>query len=291
MKNCISIIIPTKDRAASLKRVLCSYFNQKYVKEVIIIDDGSKDGTEKYINKIQKTYKNLTYLKNTLNQGPPSSKNKGIRYAKGEFIFIGEDDVKLEKDHLSILLAHLNENKAHIAAGRIIYVDPGETQDMAIKKANRLTVFPVNKKLVTTNYSTNVKNDIQLPISHALMLINKKVLKKVKYDEKYKVNFWREETDFQLSAAEQGFKLIYCPHTVSYHLTTRKKGGCRSTNKLNYEYWVFKNNIYFIKKHLKYLKVEFEIRSFYYYLFIFSLYRFRWHFLGLINRFKLANFR
>lgn len=287
MKNIISIVIPTKDRAESLTKVLYSYLSQKLVREVIVVDDGSQDNTKKLIKEIQKSQKKLVYIRNKVNKGVPTAKNIGIKHAKGSFIFIGEDDVELEADHLIILMEHLKINKAQIAAGRIIYVNPGETVKYALARANLLIKPPVNKKLITVNYSTNLDNDTVQHISHALMLIDKNVFNKIKFDDTYKVNFWREETDFQLRAAKMGFKLIYCPHTISYHKTTRTSSGCRSTNKFVYEYWVFKNNFYFIKTHLQFIKEAFDINSIHDYFISFSAYRIRLHFSGFVNRVKV----
>jgi len=259
MNELISIVIPTKNRTKSLKAVLMSYLKQKLVKEIIIVDDGDGIDTELYIKSISRKENKIRYIRNLTNRGSPGSRNIGINLSTGEYVFFGEDDAELDTDHLSILLKHLKKNKAHIAAGRIIYMSPSESMENAICRANNSKRFPVDKKLFLVYYSTWMENDIQLPISHALMLINKNVFKKVMYDENYKINFWREETDFQLNAARNGFKLIYCPHTNIYHKTTNDKGGAHSSNKLTYEFWVIRNNIYFINKNQQYIKEQFNI--------------------------------
>lgn len=45
----ITVIIPTKDRLSHLKSVLPTYFRQADVEEVIVIIDGSKDGTRQFL--------------------------------------------------------------------------------------------------------------------------------------------------------------------------------------------------------------------------------------------------
>ena len=285
MNELISIIIPTKNRTKSLKAVLMSYLKQKLVKEIIIVDDGDGIDTELYINSISTKENKIRYIRNRTNRGSPGSRNIGINLSTGKYVFFGEDDVELETDHLSILLKHLKKSKAHIAAGRIIYVFPGESMKNAIYRANNSKLFPVDEKLLLVYYSTRMENDIQLPISHALMLIDKNVFQKVVYDENYKVNFWREETDFQLNAAKNGFKLIYCPHTTCYHKTPTDKGGAHSSNKLTYEFWAIRNNIYFINKHQQYIKEQFNIGRTCY-LMRFISYRIIENFKGVIRRIK-----
>ena len=259
MNELISIVIPTKNRTKSLKAVLMSYLKQKLVKEIIIVDDGDGIDTELYIKSISTKENKIRYIRNRTNRGLPGSRNIGINLSTGKYVFFGEDDAELETDHLLILLKHLKKSKAHIAAGRIIYISPSETKENAIYRANNSKIFPVDEKMFLAYCSTWMENDIQLHISHALMLINKNVFKKVMYDENYKINFWREETDFQLNAARNGFKLIYCPHTNIYHKTTNDKGGAHSSNKLTYEFWVIRNNTYFINKNQRYIKEQFNI--------------------------------
>ncbi|HTX02027.1 MAG TPA: glycosyltransferase, partial [Acidimicrobiales bacterium] len=45
----ISVVMPSKDRCASLRRVLPSYLSQAEVAEVVVVIDGSTDGTSQYL--------------------------------------------------------------------------------------------------------------------------------------------------------------------------------------------------------------------------------------------------
>lgn len=100
MKPLVSVIIPTYNRAEFLKSAIGSVLSQTYQNfEVIVIDDGSTDGTREIItsfsqDKIKYVYKS--------NGGQSSARNEGIRLAKGEYIaFLDSDDLwdprKLEK--------------------------------------------------------------------------------------------------------------------------------------------------------------------------------------------------
>jgi glycosyltransferase involved in cell wall biosynthesis len=269
----ISIVIPTKDRVESLKKVLPSYLNQEYLKEIIIINDGSTDNTDTYIVGLLRTNPLLKYIKNPVNKGVPTSRNIGIAKAKGKYIFFGEDDVELAQNHISTLLKHLKFNNADIIAGRHICPKIGEKKLDALKTANLNTRRAIDQRKLLADYSVNLKCDKQLPLAHSLMLIKKHVFKTIKYDELYKVNFWREESDFQLTAAEQGFKLYYCGHTVSFNVfNDNNKGGCHSSNIFLYKYWCIKNNLYFINKHAKYLKENLGLKSKTIYIINFTLF-------------------
>lgn len=90
-----SIIIPTFNRLSFLKEAVESVLNQTYRDfELIIVDDGSTDGTKEFAagfgNSIRYIYQE--------NRGPSAARNLGIREAKGEFItFLDSDDLWLRQ--------------------------------------------------------------------------------------------------------------------------------------------------------------------------------------------------
>ncbi|KKU05630.1 MAG: hypothetical protein UX07_C0014G0001, partial [Parcubacteria group bacterium GW2011_GWA2_45_30] len=91
-----SIIIPTYNRAGLLKQGLEAVAAQtvpRYMYEVIVINDGSRDYTNRVAEEFQKNHPeiNFTYLKQK-NHGVSHARNQGIKRAKGEIIFFTDDD-------------------------------------------------------------------------------------------------------------------------------------------------------------------------------------------------------
>ena len=249
-KRNISIVIACYNRIKILKKVLPSYINQKHVNEIIIVDDCSKDGTDIYMKSFMKKNKLLRYIKNKERKGTCGTKNVGIKKAKGDYIFIGEDDIELEKDYLSILLKHLLKNKAEVIGSRRIWLGEGETKKQAHLRTDKIKTSPVDYSLISTNCETNINTDKEVYLLDACMLIKKDVFKKVLFDTKLFKDpvAWRNETDFQLSVAEKGFKQIFCPHTYCYH---EPKQGMKLNSFikfLKYDYFVILNNYKFAKK-------------------------------------------
>lgn len=95
----VSIILPTYNRAKILPRTIESILNQTFKNfELIIVDDGSTDDTEKIVKNFQRKDKRIVYIKNIQNRGVSFSRNKGIKIAKGEYIaFQDSDDEWLPK--------------------------------------------------------------------------------------------------------------------------------------------------------------------------------------------------
>ncbi|TVU75454.1 glycosyltransferase [Vibrio tasmaniensis] len=95
MKNeeIISIYIPTYNRCELLKRAVFSVLNQCYSNiEIIIIDDGSTDGTIKFLEEISNINHNVKFLVNEENSGACYSRNRAIEISKGHFITGLDDD-------------------------------------------------------------------------------------------------------------------------------------------------------------------------------------------------------
>ena len=94
----VSVIVPVYNVELYLEKCLDSLVNQTLKDmEIIIVNDGTKDNSEKIIKKYLKKYKNIRYYKKE-NGGLSSARNYGIEFAKGTYIgFVDSDDyVKLD---------------------------------------------------------------------------------------------------------------------------------------------------------------------------------------------------
>jgi glycosyltransferase involved in cell wall biosynthesis len=89
-----SVVVPTYNRLGRLRQVIAGFENQTYPSdayEVIVISDGSTDGTDAYLETLRTTMQ-LRWLTQA-NQGPAAARNAGVRTAVGEFIVFIDDDV------------------------------------------------------------------------------------------------------------------------------------------------------------------------------------------------------
>lgn len=98
MKNLVSVIIPTYNRANKIVLAIKSALRQSYSNlEIIIVDDNSADNTESIVTEYQNNHSNVRYIKNEINLGASLARNKGISFAKGEFVaFLDSDDEWLD---------------------------------------------------------------------------------------------------------------------------------------------------------------------------------------------------
>ena len=104
----VSVIIPTYNRLPMLKEAVDSVLDQDFEDfELIVVDDGSTDGT---IAEIKRYGGRVRLLQHSENRGVSAARNKGILHAKGKYIaFLDSDDLWV-KDKLKIQVAFLDEN-------------------------------------------------------------------------------------------------------------------------------------------------------------------------------------
>lgn len=98
-----SIIIPVYNAENTLDRCLSSIINQKFDDyEIILVNDGSKDGSLNVCNGFAEKYKNIKVFDKS-NGGAASARNVGLDHASGDFILFVDSDDYVEKNYFSEL--------------------------------------------------------------------------------------------------------------------------------------------------------------------------------------------
>ncbi len=219
----ISVIIPTFNRGYTLSQVLDSFYRQKFVQEIIIVDDGGSDDTPAIVDEFSRKYlliKTL-YLKNKKRKGAPYSRRRGLLAASGEFILFGDDDDFLEENYTEVCLEKLKSLKADIVSGRHFYRKPGENVASAIVryKLEKRDVPPFDFRFFYINLDAKFEGDIELPFTHAIFLAKRDLLLSHDIDTFYsKGNGFREESDVQAKIYTRGGRIIMTNNTHSVHM-------------------------------------------------------------------------
>ena len=124
----VSIIIPVynseKYLADCINSALCQTWQPK---EIIIVDDGSTDGSAK----MAQSFAGEAGIKiiSQKNQGAAAARNAGLKEAKGEFIqFLDADDL-LGPEKIEQQMALLNGSLTQLAIGHTVHFDDGESPD------------------------------------------------------------------------------------------------------------------------------------------------------------------
>ena len=126
----LSVIVPVYNVEKYLKKCLNSLVSQTMDNiEILVVNDGSPDNSEKIIQEYAKKYKNIRALKKK-NGGLSSARNYGLQYATGEYVtFVDSDDwVKPEMYEKMYLKAR--EKDYDIVCSDINYIYPDHEESI-----------------------------------------------------------------------------------------------------------------------------------------------------------------
>ena len=119
-KQFASIIICTYNRAHCLRQTLLSLKNQSVSAddfEILVVDDGSSDGTVDLCKKFLGTLSNLKIISKERNQGLASAANLGIHRSRGDLLLFTDDDCHADPCWVEAMTAALSEHS--IVAGAV----------------------------------------------------------------------------------------------------------------------------------------------------------------------------
>ena len=117
----ISIIVPVYNTYNYLDKCLTSLVNQTLKDiEIVIVNDGSTDDSEKLIKEYMKKYSNIKYYKKK-NGGLSSARNFGIKKATGEYIGFVDSDDYVSLDMFERLYEKAHDTTSDVVCGTICY--------------------------------------------------------------------------------------------------------------------------------------------------------------------------
>lgn len=235
----VSVIIPTYNRCKDLRECLDSLFNvtnKPY--EVIVVDSCSIDGTERLkdcypIKFISIQEKNIE-----------KARNVGISVARGNVVFFLDDDVVIDRNWSKYLIKPYEDSRVGGVGGRVVTY--GKPKEYYIDVKNRVVGKVFDNGLVLGNF------DLPLPYSTEVdcligcnMSFRKDLLLKAGgFDENFKGNCFRDDTDICLRVRKLGYKITYQPKALVWH---KFKG---KTINDEWIYWYVRNHTYFYLKNV-----------------------------------------
>ena len=114
----ISVIVPVYNGEHYLADCIESIEGQTYRNlEIIIINDGSTDGTRKICNTLREVYENISVI-TMEDEGVSAARNAGIEASKGEFITFVDADDRLCPEMLAVLYECMLKTESDIAGCR-----------------------------------------------------------------------------------------------------------------------------------------------------------------------------
>jgi len=237
----VSIQIVTYNSLKFLGENLRSIFSQTFKDfSVLVIDNGSRDGTAKYL---RENFPQVKLILNSKNLGFSFAHNQGIKFTRTPYILVANPDIILEKDFLAELVRMIESKKEiGMVSGKFLKVKFGDQEIKELIKTNILdtTGLKIFKSRRIINRGEGEKdlgqyNKIEevFGFSGTCVLYRREAIEDVKipvvsrrglkfrkeyFDEDFFA--YKEDIDLAWRFRLRGWKAIYVPQAVGYHFRT-----------------------------------------------------------------------
>jgi glycosyltransferase involved in cell wall biosynthesis len=251
----ITLIVPTRNRAHTLRRVLPSYFEQEGIDELIFVSDAGTDDTPDVVAEVARAYpgKSALVLRNDERLGASQSRNVGVRRARNDYILFCDDDEYLEAGYAATCLAKLKASGAAAVSGRRVYMHGRETPAEAVARFGTGLHNAAPFRPLVCEYVNGARyaGDIELPFTNAIILTTRALLARFPFDGHYaRGNGYREETDYQMNLFVHDLRIIVTNDCHSIHLPLDEvRSGGQRTSSLRRLYWSIYYTRYFFGKY------------------------------------------
>lgn len=243
----VSVVTPNYNG----KDFLYAYFeslikNSNEIGEVIIVDNGSRDGSQEFIrNYREKVDFPIVLIENSQNLGFAEAVNQGISKARYDYIFSLNNDTVVEKSAILELLNLLNtEERIFSVSSKMVQFNNPELIDDA---GDDYTLLAYTKKR-GNNQNLNKFIEVSEVFSSCAgaALYRKDLLEELGgFDSEFFA--YMEDVDLGYRARINGYKNLFCPNAIVYHIGSATTGSQYNEFKVRL---AARNNVWVVYKNL-----------------------------------------
>lgn len=236
----ISVVVLNYNNKKVIERCVNTLLghNSRYNYEIIVIDNGSKDGS---YEELKAKYEGKIVLLQNDRNGCSSGRNLGVKHAKGDYICFLDSDQWIVSDYWLDSAIQILQKKNMIGAvsWNAGWFSPGTTTGPIVD-------YLPNRGL--SSAAIWFRTDIAY-LATSGMLMRKQLFEEIEGFDTYYDPTCYEDTDISLKIRDYGFEIAYCPYMSIMHLPhqTTKSGSPQHTELMNrngtyfYEKWKKKN--------------------------------------------------
>lgn len=111
----LSVVVPVYNESKTIRQILEKINSIDIDKEIIVVDDGSCDGTDKILREIR--FSNFTVIHHTRNRGKGAAFLTGLAHSKGEFVIIQDADLEYDPNDYFKMIETIKKTNADIVLG------------------------------------------------------------------------------------------------------------------------------------------------------------------------------
>jgi glycosyltransferase involved in cell wall biosynthesis len=116
-ESSVSIVVPAFNEERTIREVLRRVAGMRLASEIIVVDDGSADGTVAIVRSLEGEIEGLRLLEQGVNRGKGAAVRAGIRASVGDVVVIQDADLEYDPADLPALLRPLQEGVADVVYG------------------------------------------------------------------------------------------------------------------------------------------------------------------------------
>ena len=113
--RCLSVVMPCFNEIGTVERVIDRVVASPYTEEIVVVDDGSTDGTREVLEKID--HPRVRVIFQARNQGKGAALRRGFAEARAPFVVVQDADLEYDPAEFGDLVAPLLADKADVVYG------------------------------------------------------------------------------------------------------------------------------------------------------------------------------
>jgi GT2 family glycosyltransferase len=221
----VSIVIQNYNGRVFLEKWLHSVLNVDYPNiEIVIVDDASTDGSLEFLYELSESDSRLRIIRNKERVGISAGRNIGIREARGKYLLFLDNDVKVDSKFISELVAAFESDlEIGAAQSKVLFLESPAIINSAGGFIDETGEVILRGLQETDAGKYDNISEIFFASGCALFSTRKVLLEAGLFDPRFV--FWYDDVDICWRIRLMGYKIIFVPKSVVYHLS----GGSVST--------------------------------------------------------------
>jgi GT2 family glycosyltransferase len=201
--------------------------------EVLVVDDGSNDGTREFLARQSDV--------RTVRQqwrGLAAARAVGLRASRGDIVAFIDDDAEADPHWLELLVSAIQRDGVGMVGGRV----------RTAPKRELLARIGPTGEVEWSGFDAVTKGEVAVDfVPGGSMAVWRHLVDQAGgFDLEYTKSAWREETDLCVRIMRLGHRILYVPDASIDHVSARWKGGAGS--RFGFQYSLARNDGYFVSK-------------------------------------------
>jgi GT2 family glycosyltransferase len=209
----VSVVIVNFNGGDSIIKCIRALYRQKVpIEEIIVVDNGSTDGSP---DRIRLKFPEVKLVELGENKGAPKARNIGLQLSTTELVLILDDDVYLEEDCLHHMLKAYRRNQPTVICPRVVLIPESGIVQADGAAAHFLGTMILRHGYLPVEKAPAEPTSVDGCLSACLLVHRARVLEAGGFDEDYFI--YLEDLEFSIRLRAFGHHFICEPAAVVYH--------------------------------------------------------------------------